>query len=640
MRNITNCVKSIIWGVMLMKNTEFIIGCNYWASNAGTEMWKNYDEKVIRKDLQTLAEYGVKYLRVFPIWRDFQPVIPVMRACATLDEYRLEGDIKSTNPYYLDEEMLRRFSSFCDICEEFGMKLIVGLITGWMSGRTFVPPALFNKDLYTDATALLFEQRLIMGMVSYFKDRKSIWAWDIGNECGVLGNIKSEDAAANWTYIMVNAVRAFDCSRKVITGIHSLKVQPNTGGWSIMGQGECCDLMVTHPYPLWSKYAYADYTASFRTMVFSTFITKMYADISKKPCLVEEIGTMGPMICSDELAADYVRCNMLSLLSNGAVGFMWWCASDQTNLLTYPYTDKMCELELGLMDTKCCPKPALKEMKSVSNSLKKLNFELPKATDDAICILTKDQDNEAAGYMSYALAKQAGLNLGFSYCNDEFPEAKLYIMPSVCGNSIMPRENYIELKRRVSGGATLYISNDNGIFSEFEELTGLQVVDSGKYSDNSFVKLNGEMIKFKRKLRYKIKPTTAKVIAYDDLGIPAITVNKYGNGYVYYVNFPLETMLIDENNAFDTNRYLIYEHLFSENIQSLDVYSRNPNVAVTRHRNENEYYCIAVNYSGVPQKSNLIIDDNFCVSNICYGNLSEIGAFDACIFELSNINRQ
>ena len=53
---------------------DFMIGCNYWDSKHGTDMWRYFDADVIRDDVSSLAKNGVKYMRVFPIWRDFQPV--------------------------------------------------------------------------------------------------------------------------------------------------------------------------------------------------------------------------------------------------------------------------------------------------------------------------------------------------------------------------------------------------------------------------------------------------------------------------------------------------------------------------------------------------------------------------------------
>ena len=56
-----------------MKN-DFIVGCNYWASNAGMRTWEMFDESVIDKDFATLSENGVDTIRVFPTWDAFQQV--------------------------------------------------------------------------------------------------------------------------------------------------------------------------------------------------------------------------------------------------------------------------------------------------------------------------------------------------------------------------------------------------------------------------------------------------------------------------------------------------------------------------------------------------------------------------------------
>ena len=129
---------------------DFMIGCNYWASNAGTEMWVNWDEKVIRDDLDILSQNGVEYMRVFPNWRDFQPVVKMYGGGGDFKEYRLKKYSAASNPYFLDDEMLNRFDKFCDICREYGIKLIVSLLTGWMSGGLFIPEALNDKNLFTD----------------------------------------------------------------------------------------------------------------------------------------------------------------------------------------------------------------------------------------------------------------------------------------------------------------------------------------------------------------------------------------------------------------------------------------------------------------------------------------------------------
>jgi len=96
---------------------EFILGCNYWASHAGTEMWRNWDEDAVRSDFEILSKNGVDTLRVFPNWRDFQPVSPLFDGGGVIREYRVHEDKLPENEYYLDEEAMCHFEKFCDIAE-------------------------------------------------------------------------------------------------------------------------------------------------------------------------------------------------------------------------------------------------------------------------------------------------------------------------------------------------------------------------------------------------------------------------------------------------------------------------------------------------------------------------------------------
>ena len=70
---------------------DFKLGCNYWASHAGIEMWKNWDAEQVEKDLAVLSANGVSTMRVFPLWRDFQPVMAVYAQMGDIKEYMMEG---------------------------------------------------------------------------------------------------------------------------------------------------------------------------------------------------------------------------------------------------------------------------------------------------------------------------------------------------------------------------------------------------------------------------------------------------------------------------------------------------------------------------------------------------------------------
>ena len=616
---------------------EFVLGCNYWASNAGTDMWRDFSEEAIREDLGILAAHGVTHLRVFPNWRDFQPVMPILRDSGITSEYCLEGESPPENPEYLDETMLWRFGRFCDLCEEYGHRLIVGLVTGWMSGRSFIPSALYGKNLSTDPLALSLQLKLVKGIVARFRDKKAILAWDLGNECNCLVNAPDRDAAYAWTGMVANAIRANDPSRPVVSGMHTIKAADMGAVWTIVDQAQFCDVLTTHPYPYWVEHAYQDFAASFRTLNHATCETKYYADLGQKPCLVEEIGTMGPMLCSNEKAADFLRLNLLSNWVHGAQGVMWWCANEQTNLTSQPYTRNMCEIELGMIDEERRPKPVLLAMKQFAADRKKWDIELPGAREDAVCILTSGQDQWGAAYMAWCLAKQVSMNLRFCYADKEIPEAAVYLLPSLKGTKIMPRELYLELKRRVREGAVLYLSNDSGLLAEFQELTGLKPVDSGRYCQERTVTVDGTQIPFVREQYFRLQPAGAQILAYDDGGDVAVSSYPYGKGKVYYVNFPLESMLIRENDAFDKGRHLIYGQIFGETLSEREAQIHNPKLSLTFHPAEDgSLYCGILNYSGEDQKTGLKLKEGYRITEVVTGSPEMV---QACGLTLLHLER-
>lgn len=612
---------------------EFLIGCNYWASHAGTDMWRRWDAAVVREDLSVLSSHGISTLRVFPNWRDFQPIAPIYTSGGRVREYRMEDGSLPPNPEYLDETMLSRFAEFCDICDEFGIRLIVGLITGFMSGQTFMPSALYGKPLFTDPFALLCQQRLIRGFVARFRDRETILSWDLGNECNNLGAASSAEEASNWSNIIANAIRAADPTRPVISGMHGLSPYADHGVWTIGDQAEACDIMTTHPYPYFVPYADHDPILSMRTTLHATFETKFYSDIGSRPCLVEEIGTLGPMICSDEAAAAFMRLNLLSNRIHGAEGVLWWCANEQSALTHTPYCYCMCERELGMRRADGSPKPVLEETKRLAPIVQSPLFDLPKATEDAVCISTWDQAQWGVAYLTCCLATQAGLNLRYAV-GDDIPKASVYLLPSVSGVSVMPSAQYHALFEAVREGATLYISNDSAFLTEFESLVGMKVVDSCVGGDG-MVSFEGMTIPFTRSREYRLTPTTATVLATDEKGYPAVSVNTYGKGRVVYVNFPLEAMLLRQSDMEHSDYYKLYHRLFAPVIESKPVVKANPFVALTLHPDEDgSIVCAAVNHSAEPQAPQFTIDPAYRITETLYGDVSSISPFDACLFRI------
>ena len=623
---------------------DFMIGCNYWASNAGTEMWVNWDEKVIRDDLDILSQNGVEYMRVFPNWRDFQPVVKMYGGGGDFKEYRLKKDSAASNPYFLDDEMLNRFDKFCDICREYGIKLIVSLLTGWMSGGLFIPEALNDKNLFTDPAALMFEQKFIKGFVLRFKDKENIYAWDLGNECNCMSKIPKLagdtdcDISTNWTYIITDAIKAADGKRPIMSGMANLGPERAKTLWSLQEHAECVDIMTTHPYTLFHPHCSNDYFASIRSTLHATAETRYYADISKKPCFVEEIGTLGNSLCCDDTAADFMNVNLYSNWANGNNGLLWWCANEQSHLKTPPYIWGMLEVELGMISADRKPKKYLTKMKEFSDFLKSLDFKLPRAKTDAVCIIPcgyEQWDVWGIAFSAYIMAKQAKINLKFAYCDDELPDAGFYILPSI--NTDYPTLKFYELKEKVRKGATLYISNNCGFMQGLKEFAGVEITDSANTSGRIEFSFKGIEFKADVQRRYKTKAAGAKVISYDKDGNVIISKNSYGKGSVGFVNVPIEKNKMNEFDAFSDSSYLIYDELLKECKKNHIVLCDNPNLCITHHFDKDSCYVVIINHSSIIQEMKLKINGAYRLEKAYKGCETSIGAFDAAVLKYSRI---
>lgn len=620
-----------------MKDNNFIIGCNYWASNAGAEMWNNWDVDIVKNDIKVLSQNGIKYLRVFPNWCHFQPVQSVLSSGGNLIEYRLVNDVIPDNPYYLDRKMLDRFKCFCSICDKYNVKIIVSLLTGWMSGRLFIPPVLHEKNLICDTVAIYFEQLFLQGFVSELKNENSIMAWDIGNECNCMYPALTYEHAAVWTKTMADAIKTTDSTRPIISGVHTLTPSRAESSWTISCQADNCDILVTHPYPFWSTYAKYDDVIDISILLYPTAVNKFYSQIGKKPCLTAEIGTMGPSVVSDEISQKFMTAQLYSAWENNSKGVLWWCAHDQNKLDTLPYTWNMCETELGLFDNCKKPKPVVKAIENFNAFLDTIDFELPQMYSDALCISTYGQEQLGISYASFMLSKLAGFDIDFEFCTGKFiNDNNVYMLPSYSGINVMPKEKYIELLNKVSDGASLYISYCGGIISNFKHVTGLEIISSkqGAFSDKTCI--NGKTISYTQNSKLKLKPIDAQILAYDANGEPVISKNKYGKGYIYFVSFSPEQNLLYKNNVFSNNMFEIYRLIFDEVIRKRPVQCKGKNLFITNHYQNQNLYCVITNYSKEYAPLNLDIGPNYTISRTYNTKSNCIEPYHSAVAALKN----
>lgn len=322
-----------------------------------------------------------------------------------------------------------------------------------------------------------------------------------------------------------------------------------------------------------------------------------------------------------------MRVNLFSNWAHGAEGLLWWCMNEQSHLNAPPYRYSMLERELGMFDKEQKPKPFLEEMRKFAEWLENTNIKADTPKTNATVLLSKNQDHWGIGYMSFVLGKQAGVTLDFVAPNQEIPESRLYFVPSVHSDIWLYKPYYEQLKERVYNGAAVCISNADGFFTQREAFLGSIVEETEQVSDSGEFVLDGAVIPYARAARQKLTATTAAVLAADKEGNSLVTVNSYGKGKVFFVNFPLEESLLSQSRAFDGNTYKVYEYIIKQSLTPSPVTKDNRFVGLT----ENGNIVTLINYSNTNQETGLSLN-GVQIDKILYGDPYRIAACDAAVF--------
>ena len=613
----------------LFNKGSFFTGCNYWASHAGTAMWSDWKAEIVEKDLACISDSGLQVLRIFPLWTDFQPITLLRKYAGDPVEFRLDGELlPETEEGYagVSHSAVKHFEEFVQIAEKHGLKLIVSLLNGWMSGQLFVPPALEGKNIFSDPFAVMWQVRFVKYFVKRFMSEEAIIAWEPGNESNCMSRAASREEAWAWSSAIVNAIKSVDNKRPVLSGMHGLTLKDK---WSIRDQGELTDVLTVHPYPLFTPYCDLDPVNTMGPIIHASAESCYYSDIGGKPCLTEEFGTLGPMVASDLITGDYARASLFSQWAHGCLGGLWWCAFDQTELSHAPYDWYAVERELGLLRTDGSKKPVLDEMGKFTTFIKGLpDKSLPERIKDGVCILTADQDHWGTAFGAFMLAKQAGFDIEFQFASQPLKPSSMYFLPCISGNRVIDRHRWLELLEKVSEGSVLYISNNDGILSSFSEAAGMEVQIRRKLHSMEKISFEGVedklVLQLERNYELKLRAVNARVLAADSSGNPVFSCAEYGKGKVYFLSLPLETQLISKPGIFcgkDAQPcWKIYRYIFRGISSDRVVQGENTNICITEHPfNEDDRMVVLVNYSPAPAETLLKMNGNWRIAESLYG---------------------
>ena len=600
----------------------FFTGINYWGSESAINMWSNFNADSIEKDLQLLRSAGITHLRIFPLWPVFQP-LNALYGNSNVYEYTFGEDPLPDTPAGragVSEEACQKFKKFCDLAQQYDMQLVVALITGHMSGRTYNPPAFDGKALLSDPTVIKWQRRFVKYFVTRFKDEPAIAGWDLGNEPIHMPGLAGlhQDAFYVWCSIIADAVKACDPVHPVISGLDHSSVEK--GYSNLKTIGEICDIHTTHPYNIFCTQT--DPLNTMKPILDLTFKCKLGEDISGIPTFVQEYGSIGYMNCSRKTEAEFYRATLLACLSHGCHGAMWWCAFDQGHLGYAPYRWNTIGSDYGFFDKDLAEKPLAEENRKFKQLLAKLpGGTLPKHAVNATVLVPRDDGGANLNLLraTYLLAKQANLDVSFSYVLDPIPDSPLYIIPSIKTSRSIPKNRLDSLLQKVRDGAVLYLCADTGLIRQLPAMTGVEIAYREDVSTEKKLILQDNSLPIQTKYFYKIENSKAQVLARDNTGEAAFFKYPYGKGFVYFLTLPLEAHLAEKHGVFFKEAQPPYHLIYRELAKTAKITrvcdSDNPYVRLTEHPlADGSLYVVAINYSNRQERAALTIAEGYAVS--------------------------
>jgi endo-1,4-beta-mannosidase len=561
---------------------EFSIGVNYWASNAGTKMWSKFSLEEIDADFAALKSANVNTVRIFPLWSDFQPIMEISECSNSFRELGfLDGSplpATGLKSYGLDPEMLNRFRQVANLATKHNLKLIVGLLTGWMSGGMFIPPALAGKNLIENFRAIRIAQMFLKGFVNEMKDHPAIVAWEPGNECNCLSS-SNADCAWNWLNMVTSTIKLCDPTRPVYSGMHGGKNSLHKS-YDLITQGKLCDALTTHPYPAFTAHCGKSALNTIPAIYHATAESLYYAGVSGKMTFIEEIGAFGPGYLSTERTNKYLYTQLYSALVHDLGSVLWWCGFSFDRCANeMPYRWGAMERELGALKSNRSFDGAAQAMKRFGDEL----ATLPKFSSrkiDAVVVLSTLDDAWKTAYGAFILSKQAGFEI--EYCNiasiDTLPESKFYIVPSIRGFEVMDVHKYHLLLEAAKNGATVVFTADSGFLQPFDNYFGATVDYRTQEPETTTFTLDGKTFATNQSITRRMIALDCEVLAKDENDYPVILTKDYGKGKLVFVNAALENNALNPNN----DLYLVYRKLAT--LANLTLPNKSKDIGVTCHQ--------------------------------------------------------
>lgn len=380
----------------------FLSGANYVPSHEWLLILKDWDPAAVNRDMAALHNLGISSIRFPPLWPLLQPA-----------------------PNAVDPVMLSRLNQLVTIAARNGISVQVDIITGWMSGASFLP-SWASGNIFTDPNLVRSEELMATAIAHTLKNNPGLQGYDFGNEVNVLvGAMRlhvTQQQASDWMHSIYQAIHREDPHHPITNGVGSFG-----GIFDIDAIAANADFMSVHYYPYFTSTLLQDPWIGQRTTYGLDYLVA-YAAMTGKPVLVQETGISQYWMPALEIPK-YLRLTLMSAWAEGAAGYFWWGSNDiphaQLPLAQYVNLDDSTstfaqgefpplEYSFGLLSTQDRPKPNALEYARWNAVIRQLGLgwknDLPVAY-----LLYPDHDQGLKArtntMTAFTLAKQAHLEV-------------------------------------------------------------------------------------------------------------------------------------------------------------------------------------------------------------------------------------
>jgi hypothetical protein len=514
---------------------EPVLGCVYVPSDAGFAMWSRWSRSRIERDLARIRAEGFGAVRVFVIWRDFEP-----------------------EPGSYDAAAFGRLRELVECAEREGLLCVPAVLTLFMNGELLDLPWRGGRDLWSDRWMRRRAREFVAEVASTLRGSANVFAYDIGDE---LIHVDLEAAerlsraeAEDWQREMGDAIRGahpgvpvfLGCDASAVFGTHPFGVDNATA----------LDLLGVHAFPNFAPLP-LDGVADPLSSLLPGFLVR-YASAFGAP-LVDELGSYG---ASPELIAGHLRAAGASALAAGARGLFAWFWRDGRSVEP-PYDRRPHERDAGLVDAAGEAKPGLAAARRLGALVTPLasGAEAP----SPVGILVAERRADPGNYLSAEVATAAQAAFGayviltqeklpVEFVRQPQPHTKLLICP---GCERLGSAELAMVEGFLAAGGHVWLS----IFSPLvpgavAELCGGAATDFTVHADGrrSLFAAGEELpVDWSAGGRHGSMPVwkvrEGEVVADFADGGPAVWSRSHGSGRVWMGQLPLELQPLSARTA-------------------------------------------------------------------------------------------